>query len=75
MPGCDIQYVGQTGRALKTRFGEHLRNCKSNKFKNFLYRHFRKSGHVKNISIQPVEHVSYDPNATSSLHSKARFIS
>ena len=41
-----------------------------------MYQHFLKSGHdVKNISIQPVEHVSYDQNATSSFKSKARFIS
>jgi hypothetical protein len=40
-----------------------------------LYQHFRKSGHdLEHITIQPVEHISYDKNATSSFKSKARFI-
>ena len=74
-PGCDIEYVGQTGGALKTRFRVHLRNCKSKKLRNFLYQHFRKSGHDTDfITIQPVEHVSYDAHATNSFKLKARFI-
>ena len=40
-----------------------------------MYQHFRKSGHeVDFITVQPVEYLSYDNNATSSFKSKARFI-
>ena len=67
--------MGQTGRALKTRFGEHLTNCRNKKIRNFLYQHFKQTGHdIDNITIQPVEHILYDDDATSSLKSKARFI-
>ena len=60
---------------MKIRFREHLYQCKNKKLKNFLYQHFRQSGHsVDNISIQPVEQVSYDDNTTSSFKSKARLI-
>lgn len=66
--------MGQTGRALKTRFREHFRNCNNKKVRHFLYQHFRRSGHDSSfISIQPVEHISYDNAASSSFKSKARF--
>ena len=40
-----------------------------------MYQHFRNSGQDTGfITIQPIEHVSYDANATSSFKSKARFI-
>ena len=40
-----------------------------------MYQHFRKSGHELDfITVQPVEHISYDKNATKSFKSKARFI-
>ena len=43
--------------------------------RNFLYNHFRKTGHsVDNISVQPVEHILYKSDTTSSFKSKARFI-
>ena len=35
-----MQYVGQTKRALKTRFKEHLK-----KIDMFLYQHFRRADH------------------------------
>ena len=52
-----MQYVGQTGRALKKRFGEHYRRMnKPKKIDNFLYRHFKRKGHTPaNILVQPVE--------------------
>ena len=74
-PNCGIQYVGQTGRALKTRFREHTYQCRTKKLRNFLYQHFRKSGHSFNdVSVQPVEHFSYDSTATNSFKAKSRFI-
>ena len=62
-----MQYVGQTGRALKKRFGEHCRRMnKPKKIDNFLYRHFKRKGHTPaNILVQPVEKITYDANSTS----------
>ena len=62
-----MQYFGQTGRALKKRFGEHYRRMnKPKKNDNFLYRHFKRKGHTPtNILVQPVEKITYDSNSTS----------
>ena len=62
-----MQYVGQTGRSLKTRFREHFRKMKkSKKFDTFLYRHFKNNGHSPSkIVIQPVEKIIYDPNSST----------
>ena len=62
-----MQYVGQTGRALKKRFGEHYRRMnKPKKIDNFLYRHFKRKGHTPaKILVQPVEKITYDANSTS----------
>ena len=58
---CRMQYVGQTGRSLKTRFHEHfLKMKKPNKFDTFLYPHFKSNGHLPSkIIIQPVEKIIY----------------
>ena len=41
-----MQYVGQTKRALKTRFKLHLLKIKkAKKIDTFLYQHFRSTGH------------------------------
>ena len=55
-----MQYVGQTGRSLKTRFREHFRIMKKpKKFDTFLYRHFKNNGHSPSkIVIQPVEKIT-----------------
>ena len=64
-----MQYVGQTGRSLKTRFREHFRKMKKpKKFDTFLYRHFKNNGHSPSkIVIQPVEKIIYDPNSSNRL--------
>ena len=64
-----MQYVGQTGRALKKRFGEHYdRMNKPKRIDNFLYRHFKRKGHTPaNILVQPVEKITYDANSTSCI--------
>ena len=64
-----MQYVGQTGRSLKTRFCEHFRKMKKpKKFDTFLYRHFKNNGHSPSkIVIQPVEKIIYDPNSSTRL--------
>ena len=51
---------------------EHLlRSGKSNQ-RSFLYQHFRKQGHSPDkITIQPVEHILFDANTTSTFNSKA----
>ena len=57
-----MQYVGQTGRALKKRFGEHYRRMNKPKNDNFLYRHFKRKGHtIANI----IEKITHDANSTS----------
>ena len=64
-----MQYFGQTGRSLKTRFREHFRKMKKPiKFDTFLYRHFKSNGHSPSkIVIQPVEKIIYDPNSSTRL--------
>ena len=48
-----MQYVKQTGRALKKRFGEYYRRMNKPKIDNFLYRHFKRKGHTPaNIYIE-----------------------
>ena len=48
-----------------------LRSRKYNQ-RSFLYQHFRKQGHSPdNITIQPVEHILFDVNATTSFNTKA----
>lgn len=48
-----------------------IRNRK--KFRNFIYNHFRDSGHdVSSISVQPVECIHFDQNATKRLRVQAR---
>lgn len=71
-----MQYVGQTKRTIKTRLREHLYKIKNkNKSLNFLYQHFYKSGHtVDNLSIQPVEQLTFDANVTETYKFKARCI-
>ena len=52
-----MQYVGQTGQSLKTRFREHFRKMKKpKKFDTFLYRLFKSNGHSPSkIVMQRVE--------------------
>ena len=62
-----MQYVGQTCRKLKTRFGEHYRKIKKpEKIDTFLYPYFKRTGHSPNkVLVQPVEKLSYDENFTT----------
>ena len=40
-----------------------------------MYNHFRKTGHeFKNVTVQPVEHLAFPSDMTSSLKSKPRFM-
>ena len=52
-----MQYVGQTGRALHKRFGEHYRRMKKPKLiDSFLYQHFKLTCPSPNgVLVQPVE--------------------
>ena len=69
-----MQYVGQTGRALKVRFREHIYKLRQGKrFNNFLYDHFSKSGHsFKDICIQPLEFFDFDHTLTKRFKVQAR---
>ena len=61
-----MQYVGQTGQALKKRFGEHNgRMYKPKQIDYFLYRHFKLKGHTPAFGVQPLEKITYDANSTS----------
>ena len=64
-----MQYVGHTGRSLKTRFREHFRKMeKPKKFDTFLYRHFKSNSHSPSrIVIQPLEKIIHDPNSSTKL--------
>lgn len=68
--------MGQTSVRLKDRFRQHLYKIKNNnKFKTYLYQHFRKTGHsYKQVTIQPVEEIVYDPNTTLSMRNKVRLV-
>ena len=62
-----MQYVGQTCRKLKNRFGEHYRKIKkkTKKIDTFLYKHFKRTGHSPdNVLVQPVEKLIYDENSS-----------
>ena len=43
--GCDLEYIGQTGRCLKVRLNEHRRALKTNDPKNALVTHRNSSHH------------------------------
>ncbi|MCP4652570.1 MAG: GIY-YIG nuclease family protein [Candidatus Omnitrophica bacterium] len=45
---CGMGYVGETKRAVKKRFSEHLYNIKSQKYHSFLVLHFNSDGHTYN---------------------------
>ena len=64
-----MQYVGQIGRSLKTRFREHFGKMnKPKKIDTFLYRHFKINGHSPSkIVIQPIEKIIYDPYSSTRL--------
>ena len=64
-----MQYVGQTGRSLKTSFSEHFRKMKKpKKFDIFIYRDFKSNGHSPSkIVIQPLKKIIYDPNSSTRL--------
>ena len=64
-----MQYVGQTGGSLKTRFREHFcKMKKAKKFDTFLYRCFKSNGHSpRKIVIQPVEKMIQNPNSSTRL--------
>ena len=64
-----MQYVGQTGRSLKPRFGEHFRKMKMpKKIDKVLYRHFKNNGHSPSkIVIQPGKKNIYDPNSSTRI--------
>ena len=67
-----MQYVGQTGRSLKTSFSEHFRKMKKpKKFDIFIYRHFKSNGHSPSkIVIQPLKKIIYDPNSSTRLKNR-----
>ena len=64
---CNMQYVGQTYRALQKRFGEHYHRMKKPKpIDTFLYQHFKLTGHSPNdFLVQPVGKWTYDKNSSS----------
>ena len=65
-----MQYVGQTGRSLKTWFREHFPKMKKSKKKltRFFIAISKNIGHSPSkIIFQPVEKIIYDPNSSSRL--------
>ena len=77
-----MQYVGQTCRKLKDRFGEHYCKIKKpKKIDTFLYQHFKRTGHFPDtVLVQPVEKLIYDENfsvrfnAIKSLETELKWI-
>ena len=65
-----MQYVGQTCRKLKNRFGEIK---KPKKIDTFLYQHFKRTGHSPdNVLVQPVEKLFYDENSSVTFNTIKR---
>ena len=60
-----MQYVGQTCRKLKNRFGEHYRKIKKPKtIDTFFYQHCKRTSHSPdNVLVQPVEKLINDENS------------
>ena len=70
-----MQYVGQTCRTLQKRFDEHYRRItKPKNIDTFLYQHFNCTGHSPhNVTVQPVEKISYDSNSSTRFKNIKRF--
>ena len=70
-----MQYVGQTCRKLKNRFGEHYRKIKKpKKIDTFLYQHVKRTGHSPgNVLVQPLEKLIYDENSSVRFNTIKRF--
>jgi hypothetical protein len=62
------------GEDVKTRFREHFFKIKNNsKFNNFIYQHFKLTGHdINNISVQPIEQLTFENGTVDSYKTKAR---
>ena len=69
-----MQYVGQTGRALQKRFGEHYRRIKKAKLiDTFLYQHFKLTGQSPNyVLVQPVEKLTYDKKIVVEIQNRQK---
>ena len=67
-----MQYVGQTGKSLKTRFREHFCKMKKpKKFDTFLIVISKVMViHLVKIAIEPVEKIIHDPNSSTRLKYK-----
>ena len=56
---CNLQYVGQTKRKLRERLGRHRQNAADRNHNNFLYSHFRSTGHsIKDMRVKVLEKCS-----------------
>lgn len=42
---CDVHYIGETGRSLRTRINEHINKCKQGDEKNGPFCHMRATSH------------------------------
>ena len=61
---CDHQYVGETKRKVSERLSGHRSSIKK-RANTFIARHFTLPGHsVKDIRIQPIEHITPRPGET-----------
>ena len=71
-----MQYVGQTGRALQKRFGEHYHRMKNPKLiDTFLFQHFKLTSHSSNdVLVQQVEKLTYDTNSSSRFKTIKRHV-
>ncbi len=56
---CQMQYVGQTNRALRERCGQHRRSVEANSLSTLLVKHFNSDGHsINDMTIQVLQIVS-----------------
>ena len=61
-----MQYVGETGRTLKTRLSEHLRNITGKLSDSFLVQHFNGADHsIDDLSVQVLQLQEPDASAVT----------
>ena len=63
-----MQYIGQTSHTPKNVLASTMCMKKPKQFDTFLYQHFKRTGHSPNdISVQPVEKITYQENSSIRL--------
>jgi hypothetical protein len=66
--GCPLKYVGQTGRAFRTRFKEHIYNIKNIRHHSKYAQHILDTGHEYGAIDQIMEQLQVGNKDVGSTH-------